>query len=56
MTVASIVDERYIPLQYEQTDKSLIVYFSRPCSYGDTLFFTVKFQGEDPKAGLRFYR
>ncbi len=52
--VTEVLNQRYLPLKFKQTDRKLIVNLLRTYSYGDTLFFTVKYNGKDPKAGLFF--
>lgn len=54
MTVTSVLDDRHIPLQFEQDEKRLSVFLSSSFTYGDTLSFTVYYHGENPKSGLHF--
>lgn len=42
------------PLKFEQTDRHLIVSFPEKYDYHDKITFTVQFQGQNQKRGLRF--
>ena len=53
--VASVKDSYGQTLKFEQTDNELIVYFAKPFRHGHKVAFTVAYQGQDPKDGLRFY-
>lgn len=54
-TITSVVDTWGKALRFEQKDKSIIVHLDKPYAYGETVSFTVSYQGQNPKAGLRFY-
>lgn len=54
-TVASVVNNWGESLTFEQSEKKLIVYFKRAYKYGESVGFTVSYQGREPKIGLRFY-
>ena len=54
-TVSSVKDNYGRTLQFEQTEKELIVNFPQPFRFGRKVAFTVVYQGQDPGDGLRFY-
>jgi len=41
-------------LEFEQTDKRLIVHFPEAYNFGEEVLFTVEYHAEDPKSGLYF--
>jgi len=53
-TVTEVINHRYIPLKFEQTEKHLTVYLARHYNYHDTVSFTVKYHGEGSTRGLFF--
>jgi aminopeptidase N len=54
LEITGVINYRNIPLRFKQTDKNLIVYFSRAYSYGEEVVFTIKYNAKDPKYGFFF--
>jgi len=54
-TVSAVHDNWGEPLEFEQTEKQLLVHMRTPKQYGETTSFTVTYAGRDPEDGLRFY-
>ena len=54
LVVDAVTDQRNQPLQFEQTDRHLIVHFPRAYSYGEQVTFTVRYHATDPQYGLFF--
>jgi len=53
-TVTSVVDEYGTPLRFEQSDKELTVVLARPAKYGEIVTFTCRYDGREPREGLKF--
>jgi len=54
LVVTEVLNNRNIPLRFEQDDKQVIVHLSRAYSYGEKVVFTVKYYAIDPQYGLFF--
>ena len=52
--VSSVIDEYGAPLRFEQSDKELKVFLARPAKFGEIVTFTCRYDGRDPRQGLRF--
>ncbi|MCJ7589462.1 MAG: M1 family metallopeptidase [Candidatus Aminicenantes bacterium] len=53
-TVSSVVDEYGTPLRFEQAEKELTVVLARPARYGEIVTFTCRYDGREPREGLKF--
>jgi aminopeptidase N len=54
LVITEVLEERNIPLRFEQTKQEVIIHFPAPYSAGQEVVFTVFYHGHNPSAGLLF--
>jgi aminopeptidase N len=54
LVVDDVKNPAGVPLEFEQTDRHLIVHFPEGYNYGEEVLFTVEYHAENPKYGLFF--
>ena len=54
LDVFAVEDDLNRELRFEQGEGSVTVFFEKAYNYGDSITFTVKYYGKDPKQGLFF--
>jgi len=54
LVVTEVQNSRNEPLEFKQTEKELVVRFSRAYDYGEEVTFTIKYHARDPKQGFFF--
>ena len=52
--VTSVVSDYGMPLKFEQSEKELKVVLPRPAKYGEIVTFTCRYNGREPRQGLKF--
>lgn len=54
LIVNDVINPTGQQLEFEQTDRHVIVHFPEAYSFGEEVIFTVEYQAEDPKQGIHF--
>ena len=54
LVVTEVINDRNLPLRFDQTDHKLTIHLLRGYSYGDEVTFIIKYHAKDPKKGFFF--